>query len=73
MHYYRRIRYTREDFDYTQAQVAVRVGIGQQMYSRYERGDQQFPLHIVIKLAKIYDVSIDYLVGLTENARSYKD
>ena len=71
--YYRRLRDTREDFDYKQKGLAAKLGISPQLYSMYERGERQIPFHLIIKLAKIYDVSIDYLAGLTDNARSYKD
>lgn len=65
--YFRRIRDMREDFDLTQSDVAAILGIAQTVYSRYERGYQTIPLEHLIKLADHYNVSIDYLVGRTQN------
>jgi len=49
--------------------VAEVLGITTQQYSLYERGDREIPLHHMITLAKFYDVSIDYIVGLTSNKK----
>ena len=57
----------REDSDLTQTAVAELLGIQQTVYSRYERGFQTIPLEHLIKLADHYQVSLDYLVGRTEN------
>lgn len=65
--YFRRIRDMREDSDLTQSDVAAILGIAQTVYSRYERGYQTIPLEHLIKLADHYNVSIDYLVGRTQN------
>lgn len=67
--YFRRIRDMREDFDLTQADVAAILGIAQTVYSRYERGFQTIPLEHLIKLADHYHVSIDYLIGRTQEPR----
>lgn len=67
--YFRRIRDMREDSDLTQADVAAILGIAQTVYSRYERGFQTIPLEHLIKLADHYDVSIDYLVGRTQESK----
>lgn len=64
--YFRRIRDMREDSDLTQADVANLLGISQTVYSRYERGFQTIPLEHLIKLADHYNVSIDYLIGRTQ-------
>ena len=66
MFLYQRIKDLREDRDLSQTKVGELLGINQKVYSRYELGQQQFPLHLVIELAKFYKVSIDYLVGLTD-------
>lgn len=65
--YFRRIRDLREDADLTQADVAAHLGIQQTVYSRYERGFQTIPLEHLIRLADLYHVSLDYLVGRTSN------
>ena len=67
MDYIRRMRDLREDHDYTQKFVAKLLGTSQTMYARYERGANELPIHHLITLCKIYDVSADYLLGLTEN------
>lgn len=65
--YFQRIRDLREDADLTQTQVAEILGIRQTVYSRYERGFQTIPLEHLIKLADYYRVSVDYLLGRTNN------
>ena len=67
MHYYKRIRDLREDNDMTQRALSEMLGITVQQYSLYERGDREIPFHHVITLAKFYNVSIDYIAGLTNN------
>ncbi len=62
-----RIRDLREDNDYTQKYVAKYLVCDQSLYSKYERGERPVPLEIMVKLAKLYDTSIDYLAGLTDN------
>ena len=66
-----RIRDIREDHDLTQQQVAKYLRCDQSLYSKYERGERDVPLNVMVKLAKFYKTSIDYLVGLTENKRPY--
>ncbi|WP_172625436.1 helix-turn-helix transcriptional regulator [Desulfitobacterium sp. LBE] len=67
-----RMRDIREDHDLTQQQVAKYLRCDQSLYSKYERGERDVPLNVMIKLAKFYNTSIDYLVGLTENKRPYR-
>lgn len=62
--YVRRIRELREDHDYTQNQIAEHLGTSQTMYSRYERGANELPIHHLVALCKFYDVSSDYILGL---------
>ncbi len=68
---YRRIRDLREDADMTQTQIAAILKCSQRIYSNYERGDVDIPTHILIALAKLHDTSIDYLLGLTDERKSY--
>lgn len=68
---YRRIRDLREDADLTQTQIAAILKCSQRIYSNYERGDVDIPTHILIALAKLHDTSIDYLLGLTDERKSY--
>ncbi len=64
--YTRRIKDLREDSDYTQEYVASVLGTSQTMYARYERGANELPIHHLITLCKLYSVSSDYLLGLTD-------
>ena len=67
-----RIRDLREDHDLTQQQVADAIGITQRKYSYVETGQQQLTADILIKLADIYDVSIDYILRQTQTPRRLK-
>ena len=61
-----RIRDLREDSDLTQTKLAQVLGCTQQTYSRYETGEITIDIYSLEKLAKFYNTSIDYLVGLTD-------
>lgn len=67
-----RVRDMREDRDITQKQMAEFLQIHQTTYSDYELGNLNIPVDILIKLAKFYKTSIDYLVGITDNPNPYK-
>ncbi len=60
---YRRIRDLREDHDKTQKEIAAYLNMQVTVYQRYERGEREIPLWAAIKLADLYHVSLDYLVG----------
>lgn len=64
--YTERMRDLREDHDKTQQAVAEYLGTTQQVYSRYEKGINEFPVRHIIALCKYYGVSADYLLGLTD-------
>lgn len=70
--YLQRLRDMREDNDLTQTAVAAYLGIHQTVYSRYERGFQTIPLQHLIKLADLYNVSLDFLTGRTQNMKVNK-
>ena len=70
---YRRIRDLREDMDLNQTQVAKMLSMSQTGYSKYETGENDIPTAVLIKLAKFYDTSIDYLLGLTDKREKYPD
>ena len=70
--YYHRIKDMREDHDYSQQYVADYLGMKQPQYSRYERGLRDIPTDILIKLSKLYNTSVDYLLGLTNNSYPYR-
>lgn len=62
----------REDRDMNQTQVARILGMSQTGYSKYEIGENDIPTTILIKLARLYDTSVDYLLGETNNPKRYK-
>lgn len=66
MHQYRRVRDLREDSDRTQTDIARYLNMQLTVYQRYERGERELPLWVAIKLADLYDVTLDYLVGRTD-------
>lgn len=66
---YRRIRELREDKDWKQCKMAEMLHCSQQVYSNYELGQRDIPTNILIKLAEIHQVSVDYLLGLTDNPK----
>ena len=68
---YRRIRDSREDKDITQKEMARVLNCSQQVYSNYELGQRDIPTAILIKLARFYNTSIDYLLGETDNPKRY--
>ncbi|MBR5451790.1 MAG: helix-turn-helix transcriptional regulator [Clostridia bacterium] len=68
--YYPRLKDLREDHDLMQQQVADYLGMKQPQYSRYERGLRDIPTDVLIRLAKLYNTSTDYILGLTDNPNS---
>lgn len=66
--YYHRIRDLREDRDLTQQEMGQILFCSQRVYSNYERGDVDIPTTILIKLADFHNVSVDYLLGRTNNS-----
>lgn len=63
---YPRLRALREDRDLTQTQIAKILGMSQTGYSKYETGENDIPTAILIKLARYYNTSIDFLLGETD-------
>ncbi len=68
---YVRLKNLREDNDLTQTQLAARLQCSQRVYSDYERGKVGIPTEILIRLAIVYDTSIDYLLDLTDEKTAY--
>ena len=64
--YYERLRDLREDHDLTQQKIADILQTSQTMYSRYERGANEMPLHHLVTLCKFYNVSSDFILGLNK-------
>lgn len=69
---YRRIRDLREDHDLTQKELAKALNCSQQVYSNYELGQRDIPTDILIKLSRFYNVSVDYILGITDNQKTQK-
>lgn len=70
MTYVRRIRELREDHDKTQSEIAEILGTSQTMYARYERGANEMPIRHLIRLSNLYNVSTDYILGLSDDMNS---
>jgi len=68
---YERIKNLREDNDMTQTDVANYLNCSQVAYSYYEIGRRDMPIEVLIKLAKLYNCSTDYLLGLTDHKTPY--
>ena len=68
---YENIRKLRIDSGYTQKRVASYLNIRQNTYSQYEIGVLNYPVEALDKLADLYGVSVDYLIGRTEEKRPY--
>lgn len=70
--YFQRLRDLREDRDFKQREVSDFLGIPQTLYSRYERGALCLPPTHLIRLAGLYGVSTDYILGLTNISTPYR-
>lgn len=70
---YKRIRDMREDHDLNQSDLAKMLNMTQTGYSKYERGERDIPTAILIQLARLYNTSIDYLLGETSNPNRYEE
>lgn len=69
---YQRIRDLREDRDLKQRQIAEYLNCSQRVYSNYELGQRDIPTEILINLSEFYNVSVDYILGLTNNPKRNK-
>ena len=68
-----RLKDLREDHDYTQQQIADAIGITQRKYSYIETGVQQLTAEVLVSLARFYGVSVDYLLGETDEPGRYPE
>ena len=71
MNYAERIRTLREDHDKTQTEIAQLLQVGQRTYCDYELGKTRIPVDSLILLAKLYDVSMDYICGVSSSRKSF--
>ena len=69
---YEKIRELREDNDLLQRELAEYLHCSQVAYSRYELGLRDIPTDVLILLAKFYNTSVDYLLGLTNEKKPYQ-
>ncbi len=67
--YVQRIRELREDHDKTQREVAAVLKTTQQVYSRYESGENEMPIRHIVTLCRYYAVSADYMLGLSDEPK----
>ena len=63
----------REDFDKKQIEIAMILDVTQQQYQLYESGKRELPMHLFMKLARFYNVSLDYLAGMIDEPKKIYD
>ena len=68
--HFQRLEDLRIDHDKTE-EIATFLCCQREVYGRYERGTRQIPVDLLIRLAELYNVSIDYIVGLTNETKPY--
>lgn len=68
---YKRIRNLREDKDLTQKQIGQLLNMSQTGYNQYEIGKNDIPTPVLIKLAKFYNTSVDYILEITDEKKPY--
>lgn len=64
---YKRIKDLREDIDLSQRELSEIIHMHKTTYTRYETGEREIPFNIAILLAKFYNVSLDYIAGISDN------
>lgn len=69
--HFQRLEDLRIDHDKTQEEISTFLCCQREVYGRYERGTRQIPVDLLIRLAELYNVSIDYIVGLTNETKPY--
>ena len=67
-----RLKNLREDSDKTQEEISKIIGTSQSYYAQYENGKRAIPFERVVILAKYYNVSLDYIAGITDTPRKLK-
>ena len=73
MYFNERIKWIRDCDNIKQKDIAEYLGIKQQQYARYEKGINVMPVTYLKKICEYLDVSADYLLGLIDVRKSYKD
>ena len=64
--HYRRLRDLREDHDMTQDELVRALDMHKTTYTNYEQGKRELPFSLAIRLAQLYNVSLDYIAGLSD-------
>ena len=72
MNVYKRLRDLREEADKSQEEIAKIIGTSQSYYAQYENGKRSIPFERVVLLAEYYNVSLDYIAGLTDTPKPLK-
>lgn len=72
MAYYPRLRDLREDRDLTQSQLVELLQMHKTTYTNYEQGLREIPFSLAIRLAEFYNVTLDYIAGLTDEPKTLK-
>ena len=67
MYIYKRVRDLREDHDFSRQSLAEKLGEHLTTYQRWETGETEIPCHIIIKLSELYNVTTDYLLGISDS------
>ena len=70
--YRERLRNIREDLDMTQAEIGKLLDKSQQGYNHIEAGRAELKIDDLVKLCKFYNLSADYIIGLTDKKKTYK-
>ncbi len=66
-----RLKDIREDADISQQTLAEYLNVKQNTYSQYENGKRQIPIDSLIKLSEFFNVSVDYILGITDIPKPY--
>ncbi|MGB8452054.1 MAG: helix-turn-helix transcriptional regulator [Anaerocolumna sp.] len=69
--YFEQLKNLRTDFDKTQQEIADLLNCKREVYRRYEKGEREIPVWALIKLAQYYNVTLDYLSGLTSKKEKF--
>ena len=67
-----RLRDCRKERNFTQREISIYCDITEKAYQNYELGTHEPKLSIIMRIAEFYKVSIDYLVGLTDDPTPYR-
>lgn len=68
--HFQRLRDLREDHDMTQDTLVNKLGMHKTTYTNYEQGKRELPFSLAIRLAQLYNVSLDYIAGLIDDPKA---